>query len=201
MVNKVILVGGFHEMIELCEDCGYSIVGIIDNTISTNYWNYPIIGTDGDCQELYKKYADIPLVITPDAPIVRKNLFQLYAKVGFHFETVISPSARISRSATIGIGSVIQSGVNVSSNALIGDFVKLNTLCNVMHDCDINDFATVAPNAVLLGKVSIGEGAYIGVNSTTLPYKKIGVSSIVGAGAVVTKDVEDYSVVKGVPAE
>ena len=53
MVNKVILVGGFHEMIELCEDCGYSIVGIIDNTISTNYWNYPIIGTDGDCQELY----------------------------------------------------------------------------------------------------------------------------------------------------
>lgn len=188
-------------MIELCEDCGYSIVGIIDNTISTNYWNYPIIGTDGDCQELYKKYADIPLVITPDAPIVRKNLFQLYAKVGFHFETVISPSARISRSATIGIGSVIQSGVNVSSNALIGDFVKLNTLCNVMHDCDINDFATVAPNAVLLGKVSIGEGAYIGANSTTLPYKKIGVSSIVGAGAVVTKDVEDYSVVKGVPAE
>ena len=175
MVNKVILVGGFHEMIELCEDCGYSIVGIIDNTISTNYWNYPIIGTDGDCQELYKKYADIPLVITPDAPIVRKNLFQLYAKVGFHFETVISPSARISRSATIGIGSVIQSGVNVSSNALIG--------------------------AVLLGKVSIGEGAYIGANSTTLPYKKIGVSSIVGAGAVVTKDVEDYSVVKGVPAE
>ena len=67
MVNKVILVGGFHEMIELCEDCGYSIVGIIDNTISTNYWNYPIIGTDGDCQELYKKYADIPLVITPVA--------------------------------------------------------------------------------------------------------------------------------------
>ena len=89
----------------------------------------------------------------------------------------------------------------MSSNALIGDFVKLNTLCNVMHDCDINDFATVAPNAVLLGKVSVGEGAYIGANSTTLPYKKIGVSSIVGAGAVVTKDVEDYSVVKGVPAE
>lgn len=33
MVNKVILVGGFHEMIELCEDCGYSIVGIIDNEV------------------------------------------------------------------------------------------------------------------------------------------------------------------------
>ena len=75
-------------------------------------------------------------------------------------------------------------------------------ICNYWNRfSDINDFATVAPNAVLLGKVSIGEGAYIGANSTTLPYKKIGVSSIVGAGAVVTKDVEDYSVVKGVPAE
>lgn len=49
-------------------------------------------------------------------------------------------------------------------------------------------------------KVDIGNSVWIGTNALILPGVSIGDFSIVAAGAVVTKDVPAYSVVKGVPA-
>ena len=42
---------------------------------------------------------------------------------------------------------------------------------------------------------------WIGANATILKGVKIGVGSIVSAGAVVTKDVPNYSIVAGIPAQ
>lgn len=201
MNNKVIIVGAFHEMIELCEVCGFQIVGIIDNQYTGDYNGIPILGTDEDASHLYKDYSDCSIVITPDLPKVREKLSELYSQIGFQFATVISPKAIISRSAKIGRGTVIQACVNVSAGSTIGDFVKLNTYANIMHDDVVGNFATIAPNAVLLGYVHIGESAYIGANSTVLSRVRIGSGSTVGAGAVVTKDVNDNVIVKGVPAK
>jgi acetyltransferase-like isoleucine patch superfamily enzyme len=49
--------------------------------------------------------------------------------------------------------------------------------------------------------VVVGYGADIGTNATLLPGVHVGAHSIVGAGAVVTTDVPDYSIVAGVPAK
>lgn len=201
MNNKIIIVGAFHEMIELCKDCHYQIVGIIDNQYTGEYDGIPIIGTDDDVLRLYQKYSDCSIVITPDLPKVREKLFALYSRIGFQFATVISSRAIISRNAKIGKGTVIQACVNVSAGSTVGEFVKLNTYANVMHDNVIGNFSTIAPNAVLLGYVNVGESAYIGANSTILPHVKIGSGSTVGAGAVVTKDVNNNVIVKGVPAK
>jgi len=51
------------------------------------------------------------------------------------------------------------------------------------------------------GNVIIGDDVWLGANSTILPGVKIGDGAIVGAGAVVTKDIEAYTVVTGVPAK
>lgn len=200
-MKKIILVGGFHEMIELCEEAGFNIIGIIDNELTGEYYGYPIIGTDNDAVSLYKQHPNCQVVITPDFPRLRKKLIDLYRSVGFSFATIVHPAATVSRFASIGKGTVIQRGVNVSANSKIGDFCKLNTGCNVMHDNVIGDYATIAPNAVLLGYVSIGELCYIGANSTILPKISIGELSTVGAGAVVTKSVQTNLVVAGVPAK
>ena len=42
---------------------------------------------------------------------------------------------------------------------------------------------------------------FVGANSTILPRLKVGDWATIGAGAVVTKDVEDYAIVAGVPAK
>ena len=49
--------------------------------------------------------------------------------------------------------------------------------------------------------IIIGEDCWIGIRSIILPGVTIGDGAVVGAGAVVTKDVEAYSVVAGNPAK
>lgn len=201
MNNEIILVGAFGEMCELAEMCGKIVIGIIDNNILGSFRGIPIIGTDDNATELYCKYSSTPIVISPDCPQIRKKLVIYYQKIGFRFCSLISPLASVSPTAKIGQGSVVQSRCNISSDTIIGDFCKINTLSNIMHDNEIGSFTTIAPNAVLLGRVRIEECAYIGANSTLLPAKKVGANSIIGAGAVVTKDIPDNVVAKGIPAD
>ena len=186
----------------MCEESGFEIIGLIDNNIkASDYYGYPVLGTDEDVKALHEKYPLCSVVITPDAPAIRKRLAEQYASLGFDFATVIHPSAMISKTARIGLGTVIQRGVHVSSNSHIGRFCKLNVNANVMHDNEVGDYATVAPNAVLLGYVTLEESVYVGANSTVLPNVTIGNNSIVGAGTVVVKTVQSECTVVGVPAK
>lgn len=50
-------------------------------------------------------------------------------------------------------------------------------------------------------QVNIGNDVWIGGNCTILPGVTIGNNVVIAAGAVVTKDVPDNSVVGGVPAK
>jgi len=49
--------------------------------------------------------------------------------------------------------------------------------------------------------IQINDNAWIATNAIILPGIKIGRGAVVGAGALVSKDVEDYSVVIGNPAK
>lgn len=198
-MDSIIMVGGFHEMVELCEDCGLNIIGIIDNTLKGTYEGVKVIGTDDDRYDIFKKYGNVPLVLTPDKPVIREKLYRIYKDAGFSFKTIISPTARISRTAIIGEGTIVQDGVNVSSHTKIGDFVKLNTMSNVMHDCNVGNFTTIAPNVCVLGRISIGEKCYLGANATILPDVKIVGGTTIGAGATVLKTIEEKGVYIGTP--
>ena len=53
-----------------------------------------------------------------------------------------------------------------------------------------------------LGSLDIGNDVWIGCNALILPgCRRIGNGAVIGAGAVVTKDVPDFSVVVGNPAK
>jgi acetyltransferase-like isoleucine patch superfamily enzyme len=51
-----------------------------------------------------------------------------------------------------------------------------------------------------VGSVVLDEGCWIGANATILNSIRIGKCAVVAAGAVVNRDVEDFTVVGGVPA-
>jgi len=199
--NKdIILVGGFHEIIELCEICNRNIIGIIDNKLKNQYLGYKILGNDKMAPDLYEEFTDTPIIVTPDIPETRKELVEYYLNIGFNFCNLIHPNAIISKYANIGNGVIIQNGVNISANVIVENFVKINTYANIMHDSHIGKYTTIAPNAVILGRVKISELCYIGSNSTILPEREVGEEAIVGAGAVVTKDVGSKITVIGNPA-
>jgi sugar O-acyltransferase (sialic acid O-acetyltransferase NeuD family) len=199
--DRIILIGGFHELIELCNVCEKEIVGIIDNRIKESFLGYEILGADRDAKKIFLKYDKTSAIVVPDNPKVRKRLVESFSKIGFRFSTLLHPAANISKYAKLGNGVVINFGVNISANAVIGDFVKVNTSANVMHDAHIGNYTTLAPNSVILGRVCIEELCYIGSNSTILPGLRIGSCSIIGAGSVVTKDVKNGTTVAGNPAK
>lgn len=201
MANEIIIVGGFHEVIELAEDIGMKIIGIIDNLKLGTYMNISVIGNDKNAKHIIMSIRKTPLVLTPDLPNVRNSLYIYYKEIGFDFISLISNNAKISKSATIKTGTIVQSGVNISSEVQIGCFVKLNSGCNIMHNSIIRDFSTIAPNAVVLGNVQIGKFCYLGANSTILPNIKICDYTTIGAGAVVTKDITLSGTYVGVPAK
>ncbi len=197
-MGPIILVGYFSEMAELCENAGYSIFGVVDVKNPKTEYNY--LGDDETVLKNAELYKHIPIVLSPDSPRIREELYTRYKEKGFSFAVVISPRAFVSENIIIQEGCVIQRGCNISSNVALGKCVKINIMANIMHDVSIGEYTTIAPSAVVLGRCQIGTNCYIGANSTILPELIVKDGAVVGAGAVVTKDVSEQKTVAGVPA-
>jgi len=128
----------------------------------------------------------------------------LYCNVfGVHFprDSIINGRCRFLKPAGVNIGhhSIIghdtfldgREGIFIGNNVNIAGYTLIYTQG---HDIDSPIFAIVG------GPVSIEDWVYIGVRATILPNIKIGEGAVVAAGAVVTRDVEPWTVVGGVPA-
>ena len=86
-----------------------------------------------------------------------------------------------------------QGGIYIGDNVLIGHNACLLTL---NHNENPKKRANLLPSPI-----KIGNGVWIGSNVTVLPGITIGNGAIVAAGAVVTKDVDENTIVAGVPAK
>lgn len=88
--------------------------------------------------------------------------------------------------------------IKIHNNVEIASGVKLIT-----HDDSISMVKRISEfkhSLDSVGPIEIFDDSFIGSNSVIMPNVKIGPRSIVAAGSIVTKDVEEGTVVAGIPA-
>ena len=116
----------------------------------------------------------------------------------------INKNAEISRFVTIGNNSGIGSNSIIGRFTTIGDDVMMGPDCIIYtrnHNFDRIDIPMNKQGMQDFKPVVIGNDVWIGARVTILPGVHIGDGSIIGAGAIVTKDVPQYSIVGGNPAK
>lgn len=111
-------------------------------------------------------------------------------------------------------------GFEVGKQVYIGeDLIIASTISEKTCHLIINDRVAIGPRVTLLlssdanwsklmnkiepikGTIILEEDCWLGAGVIVQPNIRIGKGAIVGSGAVVTKDVEAYTVVAGVPAK
>ena len=122
----------------------------------------------------------------------------------------------IHEGAIIGENCSLGQNVNVSNNVKIGNGVKIQNNVSVYEGVELEDYVFCGPSMVFTNdltprskypkgkegykKTVVKYGASIGANATIVCGNTIGRWAMIASGAVVTKDVDDYALMAGVPA-
>ena len=123
----------------------------------------------------------------------------------------------IQKGARIGKNCSLGQNVNVSNHVIIGNNVKIQNNVSVYEGVELEDGVFCGPSCVFTNdltpraefpkgstgykKTLVKHGASIGANATIVCGNTIGEYAMVAAGAVVTKNIEPYTLVAGVPAK
>ena len=96
----------------------------------------------------------------------------------------------------IGIHCTVIGPVCIGSHVNLAQGITVTALNHNFADCS----RRIDEQGISTRPVVIGDDVWIGANAVVLPGVTIGKHAVVAAGAVVTKDVPDYTLVGGVPA-
>lgn len=152
------------------------------------------------CQDTQKKLVNLNNIYHTDTEIPSLMSEIIGEEVGDGFRMFLPFYADFGRNIHIGKNVFInscchfqdQGGIYIGNDVLIGHNVVLAT---INHDLDPKQ-----ERKNHYSPIRICSNVWIGSNATILPGVTVGEWAVVAAGAVVTKDVEPYTVVGGIPA-
>jgi sugar O-acyltransferase (sialic acid O-acetyltransferase NeuD family) len=164
------------------------------------YGTFPILKSLNEAEEHFKN-NNVFFTLGIGNPQLRNQLQNKFLQIGGVLKSTISPFAHVGHYNTI-----IEEGCSIMAGAVITNDIKINKgclinlNCTIGHDSILEQFIELSPGVHVSGNCKIGEFTNIGTNATILPKINIGKNVIIAAGAVVTSDVPDYTMVAGVPA-
>lgn len=105
---------------------------------------------------------------------------------------------RLGNNSGLGINCKVRGPLVIGDDVMMGPDVIIYT---ENHETSRTDVPMRGQGSTEAKKVTISSDVWIGARVIILPGVTIGRGAIIAAGAVVSKDVPDYSVVGGVPAK
>lgn len=144
--------------------------------------------------ELNCKYHELEEIRDLFSKLIGKKVSEDF-RVFPPFTTDFGKNIHLGKNVFINSGCRFQDqgGIYIGNNVLIGHNVVLATL---NHEENPKKRGNLCPSPI-----KIADDVWIGSNVTILPGVTIGKNAIIAAGAVVTKDVAENTVVGGVPAK
>lgn len=207
MANTIIIgAGGYSRVVidNLSFNKDIKIIGFVDQTKEIHNkekFGFKVFGDISMIPSLIKQYKIDSVFIAIGDQEARKKYSEEIKKYNLNLVNAIHPTAFVSSSAKLGKGIFIGAGCIIGPNVQIGDNCLIHHNVVLPNDNILEDYVHVSPGVNVGSATLMKEFSYIGLGSSILQYIKIGTGAVIGAGAVVTKDVNDNIVVIGVPAK
>ena len=201
-MKKLVLIGGGGHCKSILDSLMSGVLEfddidlVITDALSSpgsDIYGYKIVGGDELLPSLFKQgyeYAFISVGSVTDTSL-REKLVNKAKEIGFKFITIIDPSARVSRHASIGEGTFVSKGAIINADCSIGNHCIINSGTIIEHGCSVGDFAHISSGSTICGDVSIGQKTLVGAGSVVIQNIHIGNKAVIGARSVVIGDVED----------
>ena len=202
--NLILVGGGGHckSVIDVAESAGYDILGILDmpEEVGKSVLGYKVVGTDDDIPQFVDKAEFVVTVGFIKNPAIRIRIFEKIKEAGGRLATLVASTARVSKHAEVGEGTVVMHHAFVNAGAKIGRNCIINTFSNIEHDALVGDQCHISTGTMVNGDCKIGERVFVGSQSVLANGISIGDDIIVGAGSLVRKSISVKGIYSGNPA-
>ena len=203
MTDLIVVGGGGYakEVIWLAQECGYKVVGVLDD--DPEMQGKAILGIKVvGIIEKWSDYSDVEFILAIGSPRTRFKIFNKMELFGEpKFATLIHPSVSKSEFVSVGEGSMICSGSILTTDITIGKHCILNLHVTVGHDCVFGEFVTIAPMVAISGSVELRDLVEVGIGATIRQGLTIGEGAMLGMGGVLTKEIPSNFIFIGNPAK
>jgi len=168
------------------QEGNFEIAGVVDNNfVGGEVYGYPILGGDTSLIDLRSTYEFALITVgqikTPEARI---HLFDTCRALGYFMPTIVSPRAYVSRSASVGNGTIIMHDALINSRSVLGENCIINTKSLIEHDVIVKNHCHISTAAVINGGSVIESGTFVGSNSVVKEAVVVGEKSFIKAGSI-----------------
>jgi len=201
---SIIGAGTYGEVMhELAEELGYKVIAFYDDACELHGEKIHGVQVVGSYKEMDKsKLKNKNFIVAIGNNLIRESLMSEIMGYEGNLPSFIHPSAKISKTAFIGVGCYIQANAVIWSYTKIGNYNIISPNTVVAHHTTTGEACLISTLTGVGASIKVGDRVFIGMGSTIVTgVRIIANDTIIGAGAVVLKDICEAGTFAGVPAK
>jgi len=128
---------------------------------------------------------------------IRAQKYREAKQKGYELITYLDQRSTIEENVEIGDNCIISPNTYVGPFVKIGNNVIIQAGSYIGHHVEIEDNCLLAPHVAVSGSTIIEQSSFLGTNSTIRNNIRIRKGTVVGAGVLILKDTDEFSVYRG----